>query len=66
MNLRNEREWVNTQTKLARLEARYEALRCETGDDEEMRQMTMESLKRTINQFKEGIARYEAHHAAAR
>ena len=61
MSLRNERERVNTQTKLALLEARYESLGAETGGDEELREMTMESLKRTINQFKEEIARYEAH-----
>ena len=66
MSLRNERELANTHTKLARLEARYEALSCETGGDEELREMTMESLKRTINQFKEEIARYEAHHAVKR
>ena len=63
MSLRNERELANTQIKLARLEARYEALSSETGGDEELREMTMESLQRTINQFKEEIARFEAHHA---
>jgi ribosomal protein L29 len=46
-----------------RLERRYEALCSETGGDEELREMTMESLKRTINQFKEEIARYETHPA---
>ncbi len=66
MSLRNERERVNTQTKLAHLEARDESLRAETGGDEELREMTMESLKRTINQFKEEIARYEAHQPARR
>ena len=64
MSLRNERERVNTQNKLAFLEARYETLRAETGGDEELREMTMDSLKRTINQFKEEIARYEAHQPA--
>jgi ribosomal protein L29 len=33
----------------------------QTGGDEELREMTIESLKRTINQFKEEIARYRAH-----
>ena len=53
-------ELVNTQKKLARLEARYESLSSESGGDEELRDMTLESLKRTINQFKEEIARYQA------
>ncbi len=64
MSLKNERERLNTQNKLAFLEARYETLRAETGGDEELREMTMESLKRTINQFKEELARYEAHQPA--
>lgn len=63
MSLKNEQELANTRTKLARLESRYEALRCETGGDEQLRELTMESLRRTINQFKEEIARYEAHQA---
>ena len=61
MDLRSEREAANTRKKLQRLEELYEAAENETGDDEELREMEMESLKRTINQFKEEIARYEAH-----
>jgi hypothetical protein len=66
VSLRNEREAANTRTKLARLEARYEALRAETGGDEELREVTLESLKRTINEFKEELARYEARHVPQR
>jgi hypothetical protein len=66
MSLRSEREVVNTRVKLARLEARYEALRRQTGGDAHVRELTMESLKRLINQFKEEIARYEAHQPARR
>lgn len=61
MSLKNELELANTRIKLARLEARYVALRSEKGGDEELRELTMESLQRTINQFKEEIARFEAH-----
>ena len=50
--------------KLARLEERNEALARETGGDEELREMMMESLQRSINQFKEEIARYHAHQPA--
>ena len=64
MDLRSERELVNTRNKLQQLEARYEVRAKETGGDEELREMTMESLKRLINQLKEEIARYEAHQPA--
>jgi uncharacterized protein involved in exopolysaccharide biosynthesis len=66
VSLRNEQELTNTQAKLARLEARYETLRSTKGGDEQFREMTMESLKGTINQFKEEIARYEAAKAVRR
>jgi len=66
MNLTSEREAANTRFKLARLEARYEILRNETGGDAHVRELTMSSLKRLINQLKEEIARYEAHQPARR
>ena len=60
MSMRNDQELANTRTKLARLEAPLETLCYETDGDEVLRELTMESLQRTINQFKEEIARYEA------
>jgi len=66
MELKNERELLNTRAKLKRLEALYEADENETDGDEELREIEMESLKRTINQFKEEIARYEARHSVQR
>ena len=66
MSLRNERELASTRNKLARLEARYQSLCAQKGGDEELREMTMDSLKRTINQFKEEIARYQARQPAGR
>ena len=66
MNLANDVELANTRAKLAELEARYEEVRNETAEDEHIRQVTMRSLKRYINQFKEEIARYEAHQAVQR
>ena len=66
MDLKNERELANTRQKLQQLEALYEADEKETGGDEELREMEMESLKRLINQLKEEIARYEAHQPARR
>jgi hypothetical protein len=66
MSLKNDIELANTRTKLARLEKRYEALRNETREDQQVRDLTMRSLKATINQFKEEIARYEASRAVHR
>ncbi len=66
MGLNSEREVANTRVKLARLEARYEALRNDAGGNPRVRELSMISLRRLINQFKEEIARYEAHHPACR
>jgi hypothetical protein len=61
MDLRNERELANTRTNLKELLELYDANERKVGGDEELREMTMESLMRLINQLKEEIARYEAH-----
>ncbi|MDZ4658806.1 MAG: hypothetical protein SH868_14615 [Bythopirellula sp.] len=63
MSLKNDTELANTRAKLLRLEKRYEELRNETSEDENVRTWSMRSLIGTINQFKEEIARYEAHQA---
>ena len=59
MNLRNDIELASTRAKLDRLELRYEELRNDTTADEHVRELTMRSLKGTINQSKEEIVRYE-------
>jgi len=66
VSLANDIELANTRTKLARLEKRYEELRNDTSEDKHVRELTMRSLKETINQFREEIARYEARHAVRR
>lgn len=66
MILKNDIELANTRAKLARLEARYEALQNDTAEDEYVRELTMHSLKRYINQFKEEIARSQALQPARR
>jgi hypothetical protein len=66
MSLKNDIELANTRIKLQRLETHFEALRDDTTEDEYVRKLTMRSLKETINQFKEEIARYEAHQHAKR
>lgn len=59
MNLTSEIEVVNTRKKLAELETRYEELRVSDEYDKRLRELTMRSLKRLINQLKEEIIRYE-------
>jgi hypothetical protein len=66
MSVRNNFELTNTRTKLWRLEKQYTELRKDTSEDRHVRELTMRSLKATINQFKEEIARYEAHQLAQR
>ena len=58
MSLQNEQELANTKEKLRRLEARYQALLDDKVTDPKVRELSMASLKQTINQFKEEIARY--------
>jgi hypothetical protein len=66
MNLTSERELDNTKAKLVLLELWYEEARTDPDEDEHVRGLSMRSLKRLINQLKEEIARYEAHHAIQR
>ena len=61
MRLLSDVELANTRRKLDELEALYAAREGETGGDEELRDMTMQSLMRLINQLKEEITRSEAH-----
>ena len=66
MKLQSDRELVNTKRKLRLLEDSYEEAHNDTDDDEHLREVEMRSLKRLINQLKEEIARYEAHHVVRR
>ena len=59
MSIENRRQWENTRAKLHELEQLYESKRQEPTD-EHIRELTLRSLKKRINQFKEEIARYEA------
>ena len=49
-----------TRDKLQMLETRYEAEKREQGGDAHVRELSMRSLKRLINQLKEEIARSES------
>ena len=50
-----------TREKLASLERRYAAVRADAKGDAHIQELTLQSLKRTINQLKEEITRFEAH-----
>ncbi len=64
MTLRNHTELANTREKLRALEERYKARSQETPSDPHVHELTLQSLKRTINQFREEIARYESRQPA--
>jgi hypothetical protein len=59
MNLGSDQVLANTKRRF--LEMSYEESRADTAGDPHLRELTMESLKRLINQLKEEIVRYEAH-----
>ena len=65
MELKSRRELENTRVKLERLESRYRHLQSQTGGDEELREWTLESQRRSINDFREEIARFEARHSVS-
>jgi uncharacterized coiled-coil protein SlyX len=60
MELKNEREVEVTREKLRSLEARYQAVQQDPGEDVHIQELTLRSLNRTINQMTEEIARIEA------
>lgn len=60
MNLQSKRELEVTREKLRMLEEQYEATRNQPGADEHVRGLTLQSLKRLMNQLKEEIVRYES------
>jgi len=63
MNLKSQREVENTRQKLRLLEEHYEKKRKTPAEDDHVRELTLRSLKKLINQLKEEIAWFEAHAA---
>ncbi len=63
MSLQSHRELEATREKLRLLEERYEADKRDSSGDEHVRELSMRSLKRLINQLKEEIARFESRSA---
>ena len=64
MKMLDEHSIAVTREKLRYLEDRYEANRCDVEGNARVRELTMISLKRLINQLKEEIVRYECRHPA--
>jgi hypothetical protein len=59
MKLQSQRELNVTREKLKSLQQRYDALRETPVEDQHVRELTLQSLKRLINQLTEEIARFE-------
>ena len=60
MNLQSDREVENTREKLRSLEECYEEEKRNPDGDAHAQALTLQSLKRMINQLKEEIVRYES------
>ena len=60
MNLQNEREVEVTREKLCFMEEQYESIRAKPATNPYARELTLRSLRRTINQLKEEIVRFES------
>ena len=61
MNLNGARELQVTREKLRLLKDHYRSRLAETAERTHARELSLQSLKMTINQLTEEIARYEAH-----
>jgi hypothetical protein len=57
MSIENRRQLENTRLKLQKLEQLYTKIRQSPAASEHVRELTLHSLKKRINQFKEEIAR---------
>jgi hypothetical protein len=60
MSIENRHQLENTQLKLQELEKLYAKIRQDPATSEHVRELTLRSLKKRINQFKEEITRFEA------
>jgi hypothetical protein len=60
MSIENRRQLENTRTKLQELEQLCAKTEQAPSADEHVRELTVRSLKKRMNRFKEEIARFEA------
>ncbi len=61
MNLQSKRELEVTRKKVLELEQLYAATQADSSQSNYGRDLTLRSLRSTLNQLKEEIARFEAH-----
>jgi hypothetical protein len=61
MTIDSRHQLENTRLKLQELEQLYLETKQGTATSEHVRDLTLRSLKKRINQFKEEITRFEAH-----
>ena len=66
MNLKSDRELANTRAKLQRLEELYRETGADLSEEPRVREISMQSLKRLINQLKEEIVLFETHRLVRR
>ena len=59
MSIESRRELENTRTKLQELEQLYAKIQRGPVTSEHVRELTLRSLKKRINQFQEEITRFE-------
>jgi len=60
MSIENQIQLENTRMKLRELEQIYSQIRQGPATSEHVKELTMRSLRKRINQFKEEIVRFEA------
>jgi uncharacterized small protein (DUF1192 family) len=60
MSIENRRQLENTRRKLQELEQLHTRTQQGPASSEHVRELTLRSLKKRINQFKEEITRFEA------
>jgi hypothetical protein len=61
MNLQSKRELEVTRKKVQELEQLYATTQADSSQHGYSRDLTLRSLRSTVNQLKEEIARFEAH-----
>ena len=64
MELQDERQYEVTRAKLRMLQEEYEAARTQRSTDEHVRELTLRSPKKLINQLTEEIVRYDCRRSA--
>ena len=66
--IKNERQLRNTLQKLSEAEKLYEETKREPPEegDETVKELSLRSIKQTINELKEQVARYRAHAKAGK